>query len=84
MQTLSKGAKPYLWLHWLVAGKVQTEVWNGNRLVLLCWLVGVDRPSRHHLHKGSNLCDETFYILKNGEVDRFRYTSQDMPAISQR
>lgn len=46
------GLQTDLWNHRLVAGKVNAEVWNGHSLVLLCRLVGVDRPGRHNLQKG--------------------------------
>lgn len=48
-----QGMQAYLRLHWLVGGKVHSVVWNVHRLVLLHWLIGVQRPVGGHLQRGS-------------------------------
>ena len=46
---LNQRMQAYLRLHGLVGGKVHTVVWNVHSLVLLHWLIGVQRPGRDHL-----------------------------------
>ena len=51
MVRYTRGWKAYLRLHWLVGGKVHTVVWNVHSLVLLHWLIGVQRPGGDHLQR---------------------------------
>ena len=48
---VTRGMQAYFRLHWQVGGKVHTVVWNVHSLVLLHWLIGVQRPGGGHLQR---------------------------------